>query len=89
MMPMRPFLVLASAALIAGERTPTTGRGNSIFNCFNARALAVLFSPLAAWPQAHRTNFHLITRYEKGTVLGAWYPGNPGIPEPVWTIGRW
>ena len=52
-------------------------------------ARVTLDSPLAAWPQAHRTNFHLITRYEKGTVLGAWYPGNPGIPEPVWTIGRW
>lgn len=52
-------------------------------------ARVTLDSPLAKWPYAHRTAFHLITRYEAGTILDAWYPGNPGIPAPLWTISGW
>lgn len=50
---------------------------------------AVLDSALALYPQSARITFALVTGYRKGTILGAYYPGNPGIPEDLFTIGAW
>jgi hypothetical protein len=52
-------------------------------------AHAVLDAALRQAPQSVRTTFHMVTGYAKGTILGTYYPGSPGIPDDLFTIGRW
>jgi hypothetical protein len=54
-----------------------------------AEAAALLRNALALFPRSTRTSQHLITGYRKGTVMDAWYPGNPGIPADLFTIAQW
>lgn len=48
-----------------------------------------LDSALSLYPQCQRTSVHMITGYAKGTIMDAYYVGNPGIPADLFTIGRW
>ena len=50
---------------------------------------SILDHALAIYPQCARTAFHLITGYAAGTIMDAYYPGNPGIPEDLFTISPW
>ena len=58
-------------------------------NCTEANANAILDGALALYPQVERTNFHMITGYAEGTIMDAFYPGNPGISCDLFTISNW
>jgi hypothetical protein len=55
----------------------------------NANANAILDGALALYPQVARTNFYMITGYARGTIMDAFYPGNPGISCDLFTISNW
>jgi hypothetical protein len=66
----------------AAEQLTRTG-------CTDENAAGLLDQALRIYPQAARTSTELITGYAAGTVMDAWYPGNPGIPADLFTISQW
>jgi hypothetical protein len=57
--------------------------------CTPKGAAALLDRALAMYPQSVRTNVEMITGYRAGTIMDAYYPGNPGIPADLFTIAQW
>ena len=52
-------------------------------------AARVLDHALTRYPRATQTTFRMVTGYRKGTVMDAYYPGNPGIPADLFTVSAW